>query len=148
MAGREFFTPEEVAALEKRAQEQSGDEGRTKGTRGDVERAYNDFWWDRGTKVTTPRTSLVIDPADGRVPEQTEEAKKRAADEGEAAGVSRHRGQRARDRQLARSQHVRALHHARHAWRDESDGVQQQLSDHAESRATSRSRSRCSVERA
>jgi hypothetical protein len=82
VSGREFFTPEEVAALEKRAQEQSGDEGRNKGTRGDVERAYNDFWWDRGTKVTTPRTSLVIDPADGRVPELTEEAKKRAADEG------------------------------------------------------------------
>jgi len=82
VAGREFFTPQEVAALEKRAQEQSGDEGRSKGTRGDVERAYNDFWWDRGTKVTTPRTSLVIDPPDGRVPELTEEAKKRAAEEG------------------------------------------------------------------
>jgi len=81
VAGREFFTPEEVAALEKRAQEQGGDEGRTKGTRGDVERAYNDFWWDRGTKVTTPRTSLVIDPPDGRVPAQTEAAKLRAADE-------------------------------------------------------------------
>ena len=82
VGGREFFTAEEAAALEKRAQEQSGDEGRSKGTRGDVERAYNDFWWDRGTKVTTPRTSLVIDPPDGRVPELTEEAKKRAADEG------------------------------------------------------------------
>jgi hypothetical protein len=80
--GREFFTAEEVAALEKRAQEQSGDEGRSKGTRGDVERAYNDFWWDRGTKVTTPRTSLVIDPPDGRVPAQTESAKQRAAEEG------------------------------------------------------------------
>jgi len=82
VADREFFTQEEVAALEKRAQEQTGDEGRSKGTRGDVERAYNDFWWDRGTKVTTPRTSLVIDPPDGRVPELTEEAKKRAGDEG------------------------------------------------------------------
>ena len=82
VAGREFFTQEEVAALEKRAQEQTGDEGRSKGTRGDVERAYNDFWWDRGTKVTTPRTSLVLDPPDGRVPELTEEAKKRATEEG------------------------------------------------------------------
>src|ERR1044072_7524172 len=81
VAGREFFTQEEVPALEKRAQEQSGDEGRSKGTRGDVERAYNDFWWDRGTKVTTLRTSLVIDPADGRVPELTAEARARAADE-------------------------------------------------------------------
>src|SRR5512138_3558799 len=75
--GREFFTPEEVAALEKRAQTQGGDEGRSKGTRADVERAYNDFWWDRGTKVTTPRTSLVVEPGDGHVPALTEEAKKR-----------------------------------------------------------------------
>jgi hypothetical protein len=82
VGAREFFTPEEVAALEKRAQEQGGDEGRTKGTRGDVERAYNDFWWDRGTKVTSLRTSLVVDPPDGRVPALTEEAKLRAADEG------------------------------------------------------------------
>jgi hypothetical protein len=81
VAGREFFTQEEVAALEKRAQEQTGDEGRSKGTRGDVERAYNDFWWDRGTKVTTLRTSLVVDPPDGRVPPLTEEARKRQADE-------------------------------------------------------------------
>jgi hypothetical protein len=79
--GREFFTPEEVAAMEKRAQQQSGDEGRSKGTRGDVERAYNDFWWDRGTKVTTLRTSMVVDPPDGRVPAQTDEARKRAAEE-------------------------------------------------------------------
>ena len=79
--GREFFTKEEVAALEARAQESGGDDGRKKGTRQDVERAYNDFWWDRGTKVTTPRTSLVVEPADGRVPAQTEDAKKRAADE-------------------------------------------------------------------
>ena len=81
VGGREFFTPEEVAALEKRASEQSGDDDRNKGTRADVERAYNDFWWDRGTKVTTLRTSMVVDPPDGRVPAQTEEARKRAAEE-------------------------------------------------------------------
>src|SRR5262249_12583677 len=62
-------------------QQSGGDEGRNKGTRQDVERAYNDFWWDRGTKVTTPRTSLVVEPADGKVPALTEEAKKRALDE-------------------------------------------------------------------
>jgi hypothetical protein len=81
VGGREFFTKEEVAALEKAAQQSSGDEGRSKGTRADVERAYNDFWWDRGTKVTTPRTSLVVDPPDGRVPALTEAAKLRALDE-------------------------------------------------------------------
>ena len=78
---KEFFTPEEVADLEKRAQESGGDAGRKKGTDADVSRAYNDFWWDRGTKVTTTRTSLVVDPPDGRVPPLTEDAKKRAAEE-------------------------------------------------------------------
>jgi hypothetical protein len=35
----------------------------------DVSRAYNDFWWDSGTRVVkTRRTSLVIDPTSGRVP--------------------------------------------------------------------------------
>ena len=81
VSGREFFTAQEVAAMEKSATERNGDEGRNKGTRGDVERAYNDFWWDRGTKVTTLRTSLVVDPPDGRVPPLTEEARKRQADE-------------------------------------------------------------------
>jgi hypothetical protein len=80
--GREFYTPEEVAAVEKRVQETGGDENRKRGTTADVERAYNDFWWDRGTKVTTTRTSLVVDPPDGRVPALTEEARQRAADEG------------------------------------------------------------------
>ena len=46
-----------------------------------MERAYNDFWWDRGTKVTSLRTSLVVDPPDGKVPALTAEAQKRAADE-------------------------------------------------------------------
>ena len=81
VGGREFFTKEEVASLEARAQQSNGDEVRNKGTRADVERAYNDFWWDRGTKATTPRTSLVVDPPDGRVPPLTEEAKTRALDE-------------------------------------------------------------------
>jgi hypothetical protein len=27
---------------------------------------YNDFWFDEGTKVTTQRTSLIVDPPDGR----------------------------------------------------------------------------------
>jgi hypothetical protein len=95
--GREFFTKEEVAKLEGSAQQSGGDEGRTKGSRQDVERAYNDFWWDRGTKVTTPRTSLVVDPADGRVPPLTAAATARAANESKqpafrGAGASGGRG--------------------------------------------------------
>jgi hypothetical protein len=81
VAGREFFSKEEAAALEKQAQQSGGDEGRTKGTQADVARAYNDFWWDRGTKVTSLRTSLVVDPPDGKVPALTEAARKRELDE-------------------------------------------------------------------
>jgi hypothetical protein len=47
----------------------------------DVDRAYNDFWWDFGKKVVgTKRTSLIVDPPDGKMPELTPEAQKRAAD--------------------------------------------------------------------
>jgi hypothetical protein len=81
VGGREFFTKQEMAALESQVQQSGGDEGRTKGTVADVARAYNDFWWDRGTKATTARTSLVVDPPNGLVPALTEDAKKRAEDE-------------------------------------------------------------------
>jgi hypothetical protein len=51
----------------------------------DVDRAYNDFWWDFGKKVVgTRRTSLIVDPPDGKMPELTAEAKKRAAERAEA----------------------------------------------------------------
>jgi hypothetical protein len=44
----------------------------------DVERAYNDFWWDFGSNVvSTKRTSLVIDPPDGRIPALTPDAQRR-----------------------------------------------------------------------
>jgi hypothetical protein len=47
----------------------------------DVERAYNDFWWDFGTNaVKTRRTSLIVDPPDGRMPPLTEAAQKRAVE--------------------------------------------------------------------
>jgi len=44
----------------------------------DVRRAYNDFWWDRGTRIVkTRRTSLIIDPPDGKIPPLTAAAKER-----------------------------------------------------------------------
>jgi hypothetical protein len=80
-AGRAELTDEEIADLESRAATRSVDNGRSKGTEGDVSSAYNEFWWDRGKKVTTKRSSLVIDPPDGRVPALTADAQRRAADE-------------------------------------------------------------------
>jgi len=78
---RAELTDEEIADLETRAASRSVDDGRTKGTEADVTGAYNEFWWDRGKKVTTKRSSLVIDPPDGRVPELTADARRRAAEE-------------------------------------------------------------------
>jgi hypothetical protein len=49
-------------------------------TTADVALAYNDFWWDRGTKVVeSRRTSLIVDPPNGRLPELTPEATRRLA---------------------------------------------------------------------
>ena len=40
---------------------------------------YNNFWLDRGTTaIATRRTSLVVDPANGRLPALTEPARRRA----------------------------------------------------------------------
>ena len=38
---------------------------------------YNDFWFDEGTTVTTERTSLIVDPPNGRIPALTPAADKR-----------------------------------------------------------------------
>jgi hypothetical protein len=40
---------------------------------------YNEFWYDRGSKISgTRRTSLIVDPADGRLPPWTPEGQKKA----------------------------------------------------------------------
>ena len=45
---------------------------------------YNDFWFDWGTAVTTDRTSLIVDPPDGRTPPLTPEARRLRAARAEA----------------------------------------------------------------
>ena len=80
LAGKEFLTEQEAAELEKQAAERSQDRRDGAGTDADVGRAYNDFWWDRSTRIIkTRRTSLIVDPPDGRIPPLTPEAQKRAA---------------------------------------------------------------------
>jgi len=74
LAGKEFFTPEEAVEYEKHSRETRNKDIRERGTVADVANAYNDFWWDSGTKVVkTLRTSIVVDPPDGRVPALTPE---------------------------------------------------------------------------
>ena len=54
----------------------------------DVARAYNEAWFDRGTHVATVngeyRTSLVVEPPNGRVPALTPDAARRQAQRAES----------------------------------------------------------------
>jgi hypothetical protein len=81
LADKEVLTAEEAAAFEKQAAARANqDEGRQRGTAADVGRAYNDFWYDRGTRVVgTRQTSIVVDPPNGRVPPMTADGQARAA---------------------------------------------------------------------
>ena len=66
------FTEERLAALDK---DQPGPDGRIPLSGG-----YNDFWWDYGRQLTGDlRTSLLVDPPDGRLPPLTPAARDRAA---------------------------------------------------------------------
>jgi len=80
MADKQVLSEQEAAEIEHTnltANNQDRRDGA--GTDADVARAYNDFWWDRGTKVVSTRqTSLVVDPPDGRVPPLTTAGQERA----------------------------------------------------------------------
>jgi hypothetical protein len=47
--------------------------------KGNLDSAYGAEWWELGSKMADNRTSLVIDPPDGRIPPLTPEAAKRVA---------------------------------------------------------------------
>jgi hypothetical protein len=80
LGNKAVLTDKEAAEFEKQIIASEDKDSREGGADADVSRAYNDFWWDRGTKVVgTHRTSLIIDPPDGRIPPLTPEAQKRSA---------------------------------------------------------------------
>ena len=89
--GQEFLTAEEAAGLEQQAVESQVDRPPREGDPG----TYNQFWMDTGTNIIgTRRTSLIVDPPDGRIPALAPPAKKRqeelaAAREGVGADVPR-----------------------------------------------------------
>jgi hypothetical protein len=73
LGSRATLTAEEVAKLNQ--QEAVRGDTRLADPKRDVEVAYNSAWWDRG--VSTGRTSLIIDPPDGRLPPYTPEGRAR-----------------------------------------------------------------------
>jgi hypothetical protein len=86
LAGKDVFTDAEAVEYErKNALNQDNRESKPTAVQNgqasttDVDRAYNDFWWDFGKKVVgTKRTSLIVDPPDGRMPPLTPEAQERS----------------------------------------------------------------------
>jgi hypothetical protein len=79
LAGKEVLTPEEAAAFEesenKRLNRDLYDPEKGQPSAGYPPRSqggvlsYNDFWYERGNQLTEDRrTSLIVDPPDGRIP--------------------------------------------------------------------------------
>ena len=66
--GKEFLTEEEAAEFEKQTIQVRNNDNGSSNLAADVEGAYNEFWRDWGSDLTDNRTSLIIDPADDRVP--------------------------------------------------------------------------------
>ena len=72
---KEFLTDEKVAERDERVGEtrntdrppRAGDPG-----------TYNEFWWERGRTVANNRTSLIVDPPNGRLPALSAEGERRA----------------------------------------------------------------------
>ena len=85
LEGIEFLSEEEAAEYELAARERNDGDRRGSNPQADLRTGYNDFWWDRGTDVvSTRRTSLIVDPPDGRIPSLTVEAQNRAEARAEA----------------------------------------------------------------
>lgn len=83
---KEFYSKEEAVELEKRAAEQE-EEQTAPGTIADVHYDFTQFALDRSQSVrgSNLRTSLIVDPSDGRLPPLTAEGRKRAAERAERA---------------------------------------------------------------
>jgi len=78
-ANKEFLTEQEAAEFAKRALNEVDGDRRDGGSTTDVNRAYNEYWRDRGKVVASLRTSLIMDTPDGRIPALTPDGQKRAA---------------------------------------------------------------------
>ena len=78
-----FITREEADAWVRQTLERNNRDRRDGGAEVDLGRAYNDYWFERGSALGSVRgeirTSLITDPPDGRLPPLTPDARARAA---------------------------------------------------------------------
>ena len=78
LAGKEFLTEEEAAQFVRQTLDAGDRDKRATTAEADLNRNYNEFWRERGNVVVpNRRTSLIVDPRDGRIPPFTPEAKKK-----------------------------------------------------------------------
>ena len=84
LGGKQFFTTEEAANFEKEENRRQNRDlidpakGGAQYPPGGVV-PYNEFWYDRGNQISgSRRTSLIVDPPDGRLPPRTPEGQKTA----------------------------------------------------------------------
>ena len=79
---KEFYTPEEAAAAEKAAASRETEQT-TPGTVADVHYDFTQFGLDRSQAPYSHnlRTSLIVNPENGRLPPMSDEGKRRAAEE-------------------------------------------------------------------
>jgi hypothetical protein len=75
LADKEFLTEQEVAQREKKLLDELSTDRRDGGAEVDVNRSYNELWRERGHLLQ--RTSLIVDPPNGRLPALTPEGQKR-----------------------------------------------------------------------
>jgi hypothetical protein len=82
---KEFYTQAEAAEIEKKAAAVESDQTEP-GTAADVHYDFTQFQLDRsqGGVASNMRTSLIVDPPEGRLPPLTDDGKRRAAERAEA----------------------------------------------------------------
>ena len=121
---KEFYTPEEAVARSGRPPSRASEAQTTPGTVEDIHYDFSQFGLDRSQAAQAPnlRTSLIVDPPDGKVPPMTEEGRS-------ARGRARRGAEGRRPLGLGREQPARRSvpHHGRRRAADDGRRLQQQL---------------------
>lgn len=78
LAGKAVLTDQEAKDYARKRIERENKDNRSGGGSADVSRAYNDAWWDFGTRASN-QTSLIVDPSDGKLPALTPNGERRLA---------------------------------------------------------------------